>query len=113
MERPYGQCLSRANEIGGRGRLSLVIKVESVIPDAAMRDQPVEDAAGKRGIADPPARCQRHKDLRTQDRRAHLIAILADLPESWRSGSDSGAMTPHRLREHRFGRETDSTLQRL
>ena len=35
-------------------------------------DQPVEDAVGKRGIADllVPAR---HRELRSQDRRAHLV----------------------------------------
>ena len=43
-------------------------------------DQPVDDAVGKRGIADllVPAR---HGELRSQDRRAHLVAILTDLPE--------------------------------
>ncbi len=43
-------------------------------------DQPVEDAVGKRGIADLLAPV-RHGELRSQDRRAHLLAILADLPE--------------------------------
>ena len=43
-------------------------------------NQPVEDAVGQRGIADllvPP----RDRQLRGQDRGAHLVAILADLPE--------------------------------
>lgn len=47
---------------------------------AGVVDQPVEDAVGKRGIADllMPAR---YRELRSQDRRAHLVAILADLSE--------------------------------
>ena len=43
-------------------------------------DQPVEDTVGQRGIADllvPP----RDRQLRSEDGRADLIAILADLPE--------------------------------
>ena len=56
-------------------------------------NQPVENAIRQRGIADlfvPP----RHGKLRSEDLRAHLVAILADLPKGRGiSGSDSGAMT--------------------
>lgn len=43
-------------------------------------DQAIENAIGQRGIADllVPSR---DRQLQSQDRRAHLIAILADLPE--------------------------------
>ena len=43
-------------------------------------DQPVEDAVGGGGIADlfVPAY---DRQLRSEDRRAGLVAILADLPE--------------------------------
>ena len=43
-------------------------------------NQPVEDAVGQRRIADlfVPAR---DRQLRSEDRRAHLVAVLADLPE--------------------------------
>jgi len=43
-------------------------------------NQPVKDAIGQRGIAYlfvPP----RDGQLRGLDRRAHLVAVLADLPE--------------------------------
>jgi len=43
-------------------------------------DKPVENAIRQRRIADllMPSR---DRQLRSQDRRAHLVAILADLPE--------------------------------
>lgn len=43
-------------------------------------DQPVEDAIGQRRVADlfmPP----RNRQLRGQDRGAHLVAVFADLPD--------------------------------
>jgi len=43
-------------------------------------NKPIEDAVSQCGIADllVPAR---DGQLRSQDRRAHLVAFLADLPE--------------------------------
>jgi len=43
-------------------------------------DQPVEDAIGQSGIANlfVPAR---DRELRSQDRQTHLVAVFADLPE--------------------------------
>jgi len=54
-------------------------------------NQSVQDAVSQRGIADllVPAR---DRQLRGEDRRTHLVAVLADLPKVRRSGSDSGAM---------------------
>jgi hypothetical protein len=48
-------------------------------------NEAVEDAVSGRGIADlfMPAR---HRELRGEDGRAGLIAVLADLPESANSG---------------------------
>ena len=58
------------------------LRMESPAHLDAMRvvHQPVEDSAGQRGISDlfVPAR---HWQLRSQDHRARLVAILGDLPE--------------------------------
>ena len=71
-----------------RATSSLTIRLSSALPHriaphfdpVCIVDQPVKNAIGECRIADlfMPAR---DRQLRSEDRRAHLVAVLADLPK--------------------------------
>jgi hypothetical protein len=62
------------------GSAILTHRVATHLNTVSVVNQPVEDAISERGIADlfVPAR---DRKLRGKDRGAHLVTIIADLPE--------------------------------
>ena len=61
-------------------RLSSALRIAPHLDPVCIVDQPVKNAIGECRIADlfMPAR---DRQLRSEDRRAHFVAVLADLPK--------------------------------